>query len=61
MKSSKNPLTGSLKGKYSVYLPEKRLWIFTDTKKEADDYVKRLKAKDASMQVSKPVKKQAAS
>jgi len=53
MKSDKNSSTGSLKGKTAVYIPEKRMWVYTDTKKQADDYIKRLNAKEAELQASR--------
>jgi hypothetical protein len=53
MKTEKSHSTGSLKGKVSIYLPDKRLWVYADTKKEADDYILRLRAKDTALQASR--------
>ena len=53
MKTEKSQSTGSLKGKISIYLPEKRLWVYADTKKEADDYILRLRAKEVAIQTAR--------
>jgi hypothetical protein len=53
MQTEKNQSTGSIKGKVSIYLPDKRLWVYADTKKEADDYILRLRAKDTALQASR--------
>jgi hypothetical protein len=53
MKSSKNQLTGSLKGKISIYLPEKRMWVYAQTQQQADNYILRLKARDTAIRGSK--------
>lgn len=53
MKQEKNQSNGSIKGKISIYLPDKRMWVYADSKKEADDYVLRLRAKDTALQASR--------
>jgi hypothetical protein len=53
MKSSNNQLTGSLKGKTSVYLPEKRMWVYANTQKQANNYILRLKAQDSAIQAAR--------
>ena len=53
MKSDKNQLTGSLKGKISIYLPEKRMWVYAKTQKQAENYILRLKAKDSAIQAAR--------
>jgi len=53
MKSSKDQLTGSLKGKISIYLPEKRMWVYAKTKQQADNYILRLKANDSAIQAAR--------
>ncbi|MBE0662931.1 MAG: hypothetical protein IH597_10745 [Bacteroidales bacterium] len=53
MKQEKNQCNGSIKGKISIYLPDKRMWVYADSQKEADDYVLRLRAKDTALQASR--------
>jgi hypothetical protein len=53
MKSAKTLLTGSLKGKISVYLPEKRLWVYAISQKQADNYILRLQAQDSAIQAAR--------
>lgn len=53
MKQKKNQANGSLKGKIGVYIPEKRMWVYANTQKEADDYILRLRAKESALQASR--------